>query len=222
MNSPTKSALILIFNRISLPTFSIFMLLTSTFVFSQKHKPFEGAIYYDVFLYKHPDSLPVKVNYLTLRIKDSLVRIDTNSDAFGGQTTIKNINRKRSYTLLKSQQGEFYAIRNVDTSTVHQNFSFKKIRKSKKIGTYKITAVERIDAQGESDTIYYFPKISPIYLGIFYGIKGLPAAYSVPINKDSYLYYQVIKVEPELLDPKLFTIPSLFKIITMEEFINKM
>jgi hypothetical protein len=195
--------------------------LNTTTSWAQKYTPFEGTIYYDVFLYKSIDSLPIKVNYLTLRIKDSLVRIDTNSDAFGGQTTIKNINRKRSYTLLKSKEN-FYAIRNIDTSSTTNLFSFKKMSKTTRLDNFKIKAIKRIDADGKIDTIYYLPKISPIYLGIFSGIKGLPAAYTVPIDKQSFLYYQIIKIEPKELDSKLFTIPSIFKIVTMDEFIQSM
>lgn len=217
MNSPIKCFL----NIYIKPLFiNVFILFSFSHLLSaqKKYKPFEGAIYYDVFLYKHADSLPIKVNYLTLRIKDSLARIDTHSDAFGNQSTIKNLNRKRAYILLKSKD-TFYAVKSIDTSIVRTKYAFKKIRKSKKIGDYKMKAIRRMDDNGEIDTIYYLPAVNPIYLNIFKGVNGLPVGYKVPISETAYYYYQVIKIEKEVLDKKLFSIPTIFKMVTMDEFI---
>lgn len=187
-------------------------------IFSQKYKPFEGTIFYDVYLQKSPDSIPERVNYLTLHIKDSLVRTDTNSESFGGQTTIKNLNKKRSYILLKSND-QFYAIRHIDNDSVSRDFSFKKLKKTTKLDDFKIKSVRRITANSEIDTICYFPEINPVYLNIFSGIKGLPAEYRVPVNEKVSLIYQAIRIEEKELDPKLFSVPNFFKIITFDEFI---
>lgn len=202
--------------RYFLLIFLLFFINSS--LLSQKYKPFEGTIFYDVYLQKSPDSLPERINYLTLHIKDSLVRTDTDSESFGGQTTIKNLNRKRAYILLKSND-QFYAIRHIETDSVGKDFSFKKLNKKAKLNGFQIKSVKRISANGEIDTICYFPKINPIYLNIFSGIKGLPAEYRVPVNEKAVLIYQAIRIEEKELDPKLFSIPGFFKIITFDEFL---
>lgn len=202
--------------RYFLLIFLLFFINSS--LFSQKYKPFEGTIFYDVYLQASPDSLPKRINYLTLHIKDSLVRVDTNSENFGGQSTIKNSNRKRAYILLKSND-QFYAIRHILTDSASKDFSFKKLNKKAKLDGFQIKSVKRISATGEIDTIYYFPKINPVYLNIFSGIKGLPAEYRVPVNEKAFLIYQAIRIEEKELDPKLFSIPNFFKIITFDEFI---
>lgn len=186
--------------------------------YAQKYKPFEGTIFYDVFFQATPDSIPYKVNYLTIRAKDSLVRIDTYSDAFGAQTTIRNLNQKKSYILLKNND-TYYAIKQHDNDSSTTNFSFKKLPQKRKLDGFTVKRIKRIHADNTLDTVYYFPKINPIYLNYNSLIKGLYAEYSVQVNETTKLIYRAIKIEQGELDKKLFQIPSIFKIVTLDEFI---
>lgn len=187
--------------------------------FSQKIKPFEGMIYYDIYLRQSIDSVPIKINYLTLHIKDSLVRVDTNSDVFGGQTTIKNIKQQKSYILLKHQDN-FFAIKHLDTSKATTNYQFKKHKSKTKLNDFKIKSVYDKSTGKKKELFYYFESIDPIYLGIFNGIPGLPAEYTIPINTESTYIYQAVQIKEEIIDPKVFKIPSIFKIVSFEEFVN--
>jgi len=196
-----------------------FLITTCHSSFSQRYKHFEGNIYYDIYLVNKHDHSSKKVNYLTIRIKDSLVRVDTDSKLFGGQTTIHNLTRHRSYILLKSKD-TFYAIQHFDTAAVEKAILFKKVKGKTKLGDFKIKKVSRLIDTNKIDTIEYFTQLDPKYLAIYPGLKGLPATYHVEVNKDFYFLYKAIKVEPKALDDKLFMIPKLFKIVTFDEFIK--
>lgn len=189
------------------------------FSLGQKFQSFEGAIFYDVYLLNTKDNSLVKVNYLTLRIKDSLVRIDTYSEHFGGETTIRNINQHKSYTLLKNKEA-FYAIRNKEMKDTTKAKVYKKIKGNEKLDGFRIKKATLFSTDGIKDTLAYFPSISPAYLGIKKGIKGLPAVYFVKVNTYTKYLYKAFKIESQSLDDKIFQIPTLFKIITIEDFIQ--
>lgn len=189
-----------------------------TSVFSQKWRDFEGEIYYDVYLINKSENKDVKVNYLTLRVKGGFVRIDTHSETFGGQTTIRNLSLKKSYVLLKSEE-DFWAIQQHDDTT-KVAYEFKKQLKSRKINGVKIKRGIR-KLEDVSEEVWYFPHIDPIYLHYNSNFPGLLASYNVPLNSEEYLLYKVVKIEEKIIDKKLFEIPSVFKIITMDEFILK-
>ncbi len=198
--------------------FIILILFFCPFLFGQKYKSFEGSIFYDVYFQKATDSIPYKVNYLTIRVKDSIVRVDTNSDSFGGQTTIRNLNQKKSYVLLKSDDN-FYAIKQYDNDSVTIHFTTKKMGGKRKLDGYVVKRMKRIYPEGEVDTLYYFPKINPKYLNLSTSLIGLPAEYKVAVNEESNLIYRAVKVEEKELNSELFKIPTIFKIISMDDFI---
>lgn len=200
------------------PIIIVLALFISPMLWAQKYKPFEGTIFYDVYFQKSVDSVPYKVNYLTLRVKDSLVRVDTNSDSFGAQTTIRNMNQKKSYVLLKNEE-QYYAIKQYDNDSISTHYTFKKMGKKRKLDGFTMKRTKRISTKGEVDTLYYFPQINPKYLNLSYPLIGLPAEYKVPVNEESFLIYRAIKIEEKQLDEQLFQIPSIFKIISMDEFI---
>lgn len=94
------------------------------------------------------------------------------------------------------------------------------VKGSKKILNYDCKKAIMTNAEGEEVTIYYSEEIDAKHNN-FKFLKGFPLMYTTTINKLT-LEMTATTVDDTEVDPKHFEIPSGYKVMTFEEFQEKM
>lgn len=191
--------------------------------FSQNYRPFEGQLKYEV---RYADSLsgqPPITSFMNVYTNDTLVRIETESLQLGKQTMIKHLILNKYYILLEVN-GEKYAIQHVEDLQTSDSakFTFKKKFGSKRYDGKKAKKIEVCSRKGNSCyTAYYFKKISPTYTNSIPGIPGLPAEFDIQTS-DGVFHYTLVEFNPKNISKDLFGIPSNYKKVSFDEFIEQM
>jgi hypothetical protein len=173
-----------------------------------------------------PDSIKPfrewKVNAYT---NDTIVRVETQGGQFGTQVYIRHMVLNKAYLLLVMSDQKF-AIqtdleKNKKPDTAAKDYTFKrKWFGGKKIAGYKCRKYYILD-KGETEGYYcYFAKkISNKYLEVYRDIPGLALDYYLP-SQDGLIHYQMLGFKASQLDRDLFGVPSDFKKVTFEQFMN--
>lgn len=201
----------------------IICLFLSSLSFAQKHKPFEGHIGYHIEMV---DSLYKQFFHerdMHLFTNDTLVRVENITDQFGLQVSIRHLILNKSYLLIETPKGNFAIKTKQDTITEKPSlYTFKKKCGSKKIHGMKAKKliVDHPDFT-EHMTFYYFKKMPANYLEGFDNFPGLLAEYYIP-TADGTLKFSLNHYEEMHLNKDLFGIPSDYKKVTMDEFIEEM
>lgn len=180
---------------------------------------FEGKFIYHIDNPMNTSDKSDSINYQIVYAKDSMLRID-NYTPIGKQIYIKHIPRNRAYILMDLGSSKV-AIQTIpDTTEENNSYEFKKLPGSKVIGGLKTNNIQVKDL--ELDTILqmnYAPDIPAKYSTALKGIPGMPIKYYL-FTDNEWLTYELISLDKSPLNIDLFGIPSDYKIITLDQFIN--
>jgi len=187
-------------------------------------KPVSG-----VFLYKATISLPdtnVVLKSWNVRVytNDTIVRVETETPQMGQQVYIRHMSLDKAYLLI-GYDGKNYAIQtdlseNKTVDTVPPQYTIKRKFGSKKVAGYKSKKYYVLDkGQTEGYYCYFAKKIDGKYLEVYPEVPKLAVDYYLP-SQEGLIRYELVSFTPEILSRDLFGIPSDFKRITFEEFIN--
>jgi len=126
------------------------------------------------------------------------------------------------YLLINYDDNKFAIQQNVPKDTIPSKYIFCKKFGSKKIDGVKAKRV-LVNAASFDKPIemWYFPKISPKYLDVLKGINGLPVDYYLQLE-DGILHYTLQKIEFSEVNKDLFGIPTDFKKVSFDEFVDQM
>lgn len=182
-----------------------------------------------VFTYKAsitwPDSTNAFREWKVLAYtNDTIVRVETQGGQFGTQVYIRHMQLNKAYLLLAFNDQKFAIQTNLEkpeqTDTSGTGYTFKRKFGSKKIAGYKCRKYYILD-KGATDGYYcYFAKkLSNKYLEVYRDIPGLAMDYYLP-SQDGLIHYQLESFVKGALDRDLFGVPSDFKRVTFEEFMN--
>lgn len=181
--------------------------------------PFQGKIVYKISAdYIDPND-DDSSSYQIVYAKDSMLRVE-NFTPIGKQIYIKHIPKNRAYILMDVFT-ERLAIQSIPEPPPNEGkYVFTPKKKTKKIAGKKANEINvQIPEIDSVFTMYYYPDIPGKYSEAIPGLNGLPAKYTLYSN-GIFFDYEVISIERYTTDRDLFGIPSDYRIITMEEFIE--
>ncbi|TNE55245.1 MAG: hypothetical protein EP338_04590 [Bacteroidetes bacterium] len=202
------------------------LLLAGIFLWSmqllaQKYKPFSGRFRYEVSFVDSLRGPQPLTSYMTVFTNDTLVRVESETVQLGKQIMIRHLILKKYYLLLEID-GQKFAIQHLDESdsSKQASYQFKKRWGSKQFAGQKAKKMEVTRSSGGStQTVYYLKKISPKYTGAISGIPGLPVSYQIQTENGLYTY-KLLEWEEKAMDKDLFGIPSDYKRVSFEQFIE--
>lgn len=200
----------------------ICLLSLSFAVFSQAYKPFSGRAVYRIEFQTSLDSAATVQSKTVLYTNDTLVRVESETAQFGQQVLIKHLIFRKYYLLLEYNEQKYAIQQHMPEDTSASKYTFRKKWGSKKIGGIKAKRVLVSATSFEKPIeMWYFPSISPKYLDVLKGIKGLPADYYIRLE-DGYLHYVLESIESSPVNMDLFGIPSDFKKVSFDDFMNEL
>lgn len=157
-----------------------------------------------------------------LYTNDTVVRVETETEQFGIQVYIRNMNLNKAYLLLELD-GNKYAIQTdlskKSDSTVAKGYTVKKKSGSKKIAGLKAKKYFVKDHNTEGFYCYFAKKMPNKYLQVYPEVSGLAVDYYIP-SQDGLIHYELLEKKDEKLSRDLFGIPSDYKRISFEEFMH--
>ncbi len=189
----------------------------------QKAKPFSGKLTYSINIADTSLSKYFPEKKMFIHTNDSLLRIENHTEEFGIQILIKHMIKNKSYLLLSLDKGNFA----IQTSHDEENMDSSLYSISRKMGKTKICGLKAkklmvnhpsFESQIE---FYYLPKYAPKYLNAYYEFPGLPVLYYLN-SEYGLLKYELIEIQEEIPNYDLFGIPSDYKKITFDEFVQEM
>jgi hypothetical protein len=204
---------------------SFFFILFTSFVFSQKKEAFVGKLVYSVQITDTAFQKFIPATQMVVYTNDTITRIENVTDQLGKQAIIKHMELNKSYLLLETPIDNF-AIQTDHTDSLFRKkeskYTFEKKWFKKKVGGVRANRllVSHPDFK-EPKEYLYLKKYSPKYINTFEDFPGLPVHYYI-ITMDGVYEYKLISME-EMLPPKdLFGVPSDYKRVTFNEFLDIM
>jgi hypothetical protein len=200
----------------------LFFCLIITQNLAQKQVPFQGKLVYKV---TKTDSLIPNKKYesnMVVFTNDTLVRIETENIQLGKQILIKNLLLKKYYVLLEINEKKFAIQQHVKEDSCNTNYQLKNKFGTKKFANKKAKLVVIKNTKTNSvQNVYYFKGISNKYLDVFPEINGLAVDYKIATEEGIY-HYQLIEFSTLKVAKDLFGIPSEYKKVSFDEFIDEM
>lgn len=202
--------------------FLILIFLLPIFIFAQKkHEPFIGKLVYTIEI----DDTNFRELYppkqMVVYSNDTITRIENMSDQLGKQVMLVNMPLSKSFLLIETPDQNF-AIK-TDFSNEEKKpskYTFKKKMGKRKVGGVKANRliVSHPDMKVQREFLY-LKKHRPNYINAFEEFPGLPVLYYV-ITEDGVFKYSLKSIEFLTPDRDLFGIPSDYKKVTIEEFMD--
>ncbi|MDR0802865.1 hypothetical protein [Fluviicola sp.] len=199
---------------------AVFIIFTTFLSWSQK--PFTGVLKYKANLMASDTDAVIKSWGVTLYTNDTIVRVETETEQFGMQVYIRNMSMNKAYLLL-DLDGKKYAIqtdlsKKADT-IAEKEYTVKKKSGSKKVAGMKAKRYFVKDHDTKGFFCYFVKKMPNKYLQVYPEVSGLAVDYYIP-SQDGLIHYELIEKKSEALSRDLFGIPSDYKRVSFEEFMN--
>lgn len=191
-------------------------------VFGQQEPPFQGQIVYAVRFVRAYDSTVYDHSIQTIYTNDTLVRTESFSEQLGPQVVIKHLLLGKYYILLEANDQKYAIQQVVKTDSLVSAYRFRKRFGKRTVFGQTVRKVEVSHPNWpKSKIIWYFPSISAKLIDAYPGIPGLPLAYEIH-TEDGIYQYTLQKVSVEPVSREMFGIPSHFKRVTFDQFMDDM
>lgn len=211
----------------------VFTLPMAGFSQSKKTKTFTGMLEYKISVRDSALRELVPDNRMIVYTNDTIVRIENFTHNLGQQIAIKHMLLDKSYLLLDTDFGK-YAIqmdesmeqetaKASDTTTAEiDKFEFdKKCGKTRILGRKMSRLMVSHPDFEEPIEFLYLKGYSSEIVNAYQKINGIPTKYSV-ITPDAIFDYELVKINEYTPENDLFGIPSDFKRVSFDEFMDKM
>ncbi len=209
-------------------TFIILITLISTFTFGQNYESFQGKLVYSIEMADTSLQRMIPSTIMTIYTNDTIVRIENETNQLGKQIIIKHTILNKSILLIDNKDTH-YAIQtdlskkleNVQGDSTKIQYTFKK-----KLGKIKILNLKAnrmsvgVVGQDKKIEILYLKQMSPKYIDAFEGIPGLPVRYYIK-TEYGIAVYTLIFIEKTPVDKDLFGIPSNYKRVSFDQFLDE-
>lgn len=194
----------------------------NTSAFAQKNLPFEGQLMYQVRFLRAYDSTVMDHSFQTIFTNDTLVRIESFSEQLGPQVVIKHLILGKYYILLEANDQKYAIQQTIKPDSVKTQYIYKKKRGKKTVFGMKAKKVLVSHPNWtKSLVIWYLPEVSSKYIDAYSGIPGLPLAYEIH-TEDGVYQYSLQRIQREEVSKDQFGIPSHFKKVTFDQFMDEM
>ncbi len=180
-------------------------------------KPFTGELLYAGVKVTPKDSNAVEK--ILIYAKDSLGKVIHFSTVLGKQECINNLPRNKSILLVETTKGKF-AIKTGNQSDTDTSLTY---RYKKTIGSKKIAGIRAkkilvfFNNLDKPFPFYYTKKIDAKYGPSFHRLPGLVLSYYQPTDQGIY-FYELKELNKKDVPLSLFSVPSEYKRVTLEEF----
>jgi len=195
--------------------------LFSGMLHAQEKQPFYGKLVYSVQIADTAFNQLFRPRTMVVYTNDTIIRIENESDQLGKQVIIKHLGLNKSYLLLQTPDQNF-AIQTDHSSEQKKvsKYAFKKKCFKRKIAGKKANRLEvhHPDMKTERQFLY-LKDYSPKYINTFEDFPGLPVHYFI-ISVDGVYEYKLLSMEEFLPSKDLFGIPSDYKRVTLDEFMD--
>ena len=191
------------------------------FLSAQKQEPFIGKLVYSVEIADTAMKELIPPGRMTVYTNDTITRIENETFNLGKQVVIKHLQFNKSYLLIETPEVNF-AIQISDTTgnSTPSKYSYKKKCFKRKIAGLKANRLEvNHPDMKEPREFLYLKNYSPKYINTFEDFPGLPVNYFI-ITMDGVYEYKLVSFELMKPDHDLFGIPSDYKRVTFEEFME--
>lgn len=197
--------------------------LCSVSTFAQKNKAFAGRLVYSIEITDTSLTSLFPKKEMRIYTNDTLIRTENVTDQLGLQVAIRHLQLNKSYLLLHTEKGNFAIQTKFETDLEKTSrFTFKKKCGTKVVGGVKSKKVQVFNENFKEDVFFYYTKnCSAKLLDGFENFPGLLTEYYVPMA-DGILKYTLISMEEDPTNFDLYGIPSDYKRVTMDEFIELM
>lgn len=189
---------------------------------AQEQKPFSGKLVYSIQIQDTSLRKMIPIKHMLIFTNDTLIRIENETEQLGIQVMIKHLVLNKSYLLLQTPTGK-YAIQTDHGANKIDTFpySFKKKWGKALICGKKANKLVVKHKNFPTDLVFYYYKNTSVkYLNSHGNFPGLLVKYYLP-SADGIYEYTLIEQE-ELQPPKdAFGIPSDFKKVSFDEFMNE-
>lgn len=203
----------------------IFFILIVTGVRAQK--PFEGKLVYSIEISDTSLRQLFPSSTMTIYTNDTIVRIETKTDALGQQILIQHLQKNKAYLLIETATDK-YAIQLPEKDPLRQaqdtekKYTYKKAKGKKLIsGLSSRKALVSFPSVVPKMEFYYHKEISAKYVPGFEDFPGLLTDYYV-VSKDGIYHHQLKEITIQPVSRDLFGIPSDYKKISMSDFVDIM
>ena len=190
--------------------------------FAQEQLPFQGKLVYSIQMMDTNLRQMYPDKEMVIYTNDTLLRIENSTDQLGQQVLIKHMILNKSYLLLETPINN-YAIQ-TDHSTQKVDsfpYSFEKKWGKRKIAGLKANRLMVKHAAFEEPMEFlYLKKTSNKYLNAFTQFPGLLTKYYV-VTVDGIIIYTLKSMETMVPEHDLFGIPSDFKKVTFDQFMDE-
>jgi hypothetical protein len=205
-------------NSISYALLSFILLLCACGTKVQER--FEGKMVYKITSERTDYAADDSLGYQVIYAKDSMLRIE-NFTQLGKQVYIKHITKNRAYILMEFE-GEKVALKSIPEPPANAGkYEFSKKRGKETISGRTARRIEvKIPNIDSLFIMYYFDDISHDYSEAIPGLPGLPVKYTLIAN-DELTDYKLIQFEQKAISIDYFGIPSGYKVMTMDEFMER-
>jgi hypothetical protein len=189
---------------------------------SQKHVPFTGKLVYSIQITDTSLRKLIPTKTMVVYTNDTLLRIENNTDQLGKQVVIKHMILKKSYLLLRTPIANYAIQADHNTEKIDSfPYSFKKKWGKTTICGLKANRlkVSNINFPDKLEFLY-LKNTSPKYLNTFENFPGIPVHYYLA-TEDGIFEYTLIQIDKTVPKKDLFGIPSDFKKVTFDEFMDE-
>ena len=184
---------------------------------SQKTKPFEGIISFEVKDVKANDSIRMET---VIFCKDSLIKVVSFNELTGKQELLKHLTYGKSYLLFETQDQKYAVQTNEHLINEQTTYSFKKKCGRQKIGGLVSTKLEvKYKANQIPLTCYFSKKMDKKYANSMLNFPGFPTLFYTFSDRQIFKH-TLINIEHKKLPLTFFMIPEDYKILSWEEFIE--
>ena len=187
------------------------------------YEPFSGKLVYSVTITDTSLQRMIPKRQMIVYTNDTLIRIENETDQLGKQVVIKHLILNKSYLLLKTPVNN-YAIQtdHNDGNVIKYPYNFSSKRGKRKILGMKAKKL-MVTHENFKEPIEFLllPQFSPKYINTLENFPGLPVLYYIS-SVDGIYEYRLISIEKNTPEHDLFGIPSDFKKVTFDNFLNEM
>lgn len=204
--------------------FSCLFVLGFVLTVSAQKKPLTGVFEYKATINYSDTNLVMRTWSVKAYTNDTIVRVETETGPFGVQVYIRHMELGKAYLLLE-YDGAKYAIqtdlnRTAKNDTIAPEYTVKKKWGSKTVAGIKCRKYYVHDKdQPEGYDCWFAKKIPNKYLEVYPEVPGLAIDYFLP-SQDGLIHYELVQFTPQPANRDLFGIPSDYKRITFDEFVN--
>jgi hypothetical protein len=201
--------------------FNTFLFSIPFLVASQEKIPFTGKLVYSVQIADTALRELYRPTTMVVYTNDTITRIENETDQLGQQVVIKHMVLNKSYLLIRTPDQNF-AIQTDHGSEEKKEskYTFEKKCFKRKIAGRKANRllVSHPDMKVKREYLY-LKDYSPKYINTFENFPGLPVHYYI-ITVDGVYEYKLLSIEEFVPSKDLFGIPSDYKRVTLDEFMD--